>query len=181
MGALVAHGRALSSLPEGFSHFERSVPAAVLHHIALPGLDDVPVPMPPGGRTPVLLHVFATWCEPCQEELPRLAALAGGPGAPTLYLVSLAETKDRVRRFRARIGLDLPIQLDSDRRLSRALGVTSLPTTIVVDETLTPRFIAEGPIDWSRADVRAWLVELQNPNPETRPPASQVDADDRSP
>jgi len=46
---------------------------------------------PPGGR--LLIHHFATWCEPCEEELPGLGKLLDGTRSETVR--TIAVTWDR--------------------------------------------------------------------------------------
>src|SRR5947209_8047802 len=49
----------------------------------------------------VLVHFFATWCEPCREELPALQRLSerGKASALAVFAISVAEPDARVRRF----------------------------------------------------------------------------------
>lgn len=131
-----------------------------LSDVSLPDVDGAPAPLGVLAGRPVLLHFFATWCDVCRDELPLLAALAGRPQGPGLYLVSLAEPPGRVRRYMAELGLRWPVQIDVDRRLSRRLGVAALPTTIVLDPALRPASIVQGEADWSASGVTEWLAAV---------------------
>jgi peroxiredoxin len=110
----------------------------------------------------VLLHFFATWCEPCRAEMASLRALqsrlAGAPFA--IVPISVAEADGAVRRFFASESLPFAILLDRDRAVARAWNVQMLPSTVVLDRTLKPRFIAEGDVDWARPDVTKILADL---------------------
>jgi len=110
----------------------------------------------------VLLHFFATWCAPCVEELPSLQKLTDDShNLPiTVVAIDVAEVDVRVRNFVAKLGVQFPVLLDRDRAVTKAWNVVSLPTTIVFDSTLTPRFIVEDAIDWTRADIRASIDGL---------------------
>src|SRR5262245_27474835 len=70
-------------------------------HFVLPTTADTEVALDAfRGRT-VLVHFFATWCEPCKDELPalrRLAARAASDALAVLF-ISVAESDLRVRRF----------------------------------------------------------------------------------
>jgi thiol-disulfide isomerase/thioredoxin len=103
----------------------------------------------------VLLHFFATWCEPCRAEMAALQRLAERySGHPlTVLAISVAEVKPRVQRFFAVQPVTFPVLLDADRAVARAWDVDTLPTTVVLDRTLTPVTVARGDVDWDRADI----------------------------
>lgn len=115
------------------------------------------------GRT-VLVHFFATWCEPCREELTSLSGLADSlDGARfSILAVNVAEVPARVSRFLETSPVSFPILLDGDRKVTRAWGVNILPTTFVLDPALQVRFLVEGDVDWSRADIRSTLEQIDS-------------------
>jgi thiol-disulfide isomerase/thioredoxin len=115
----------------------------------------------------VLVHFFATWCEPCREELSSLSRLVERPRDEPLSVVAVnvAEVPVRVARFLATQPVPFPVLLDADRSVTRAWGVSSLPTTFVLDRELRPRLFVEGDIDWQRPDVLAALDEVGAADP----------------
>lgn len=105
----------------------------------------------PAGIT--VVHFFATWCEPCREELPALSRLAHRAGAAARVIaISVAEPEMRVRRFLATTQTDFPILLDPDRATARAWGVSVLPTSYVLDAALAPRLAAEESVAWDQVE-----------------------------
>jgi thiol-disulfide isomerase/thioredoxin len=112
----------------------------------------------------VLLHFFATWCEPCRTEMISLRELSTRhAGRPlSILAVDVAEVRPRVERFFAVDPVSFPILLDADRAVARAWRIEALPTTIVLDARSTPVLISEGDLDWNRADVAAALAALLN-------------------
>jgi peroxiredoxin len=110
----------------------------------------------------VLVHFFATWCEPCKQELASLTRLLARPDGPKLAIVavSVAEPPMRVARFLETTPLDFPVLLDADRAVSKAWGVGILPTTFVLDHNLLARLAVEGDIDWLHPDVVAALEQI---------------------
>ena len=87
----------------------------------------------------VLVHFFATWCEPCREELPALNRLAARAGGNVKVLaIAVADADQRVQRFFEAIPVDFPVLLDRDRAVAKAWQVATLPTTFVLDDALRP-------------------------------------------
>lgn len=123
----------------------------------------------------VLVHFWATYCEPCRAELPALQRLAARGEAQGLRVltVSVAEVDPRVERFRDSTGLTLPVLMDRDRRATRAWKVASLPTTFVLDRAGRPRLYTEQDHDWDSVDaaqLAARLAATPDRSTQTRKP-----------
>ena len=98
----------------------------------------------------VLLNFWATWCKPCEEEMPameRLHAKLGGPDFE-LVAVSVDEGDDEVRAFRDRLGLGFPILRDPDKQAADAYQTFRFPESWLIgrDGNVVARYI--GPRDW---------------------------------
>jgi peroxiredoxin len=110
----------------------------------------------------VLVHFFATWCEPCRAEMASLSQMHSQfidrPFA--IVSISVAEADGAVRRFFAGEGLPFTILLDRDRSVAKAWNIHTLPSTVLLDRSLKPRLIAEGDLDWTRPDVVSTVTEL---------------------
>jgi peroxiredoxin len=129
---------------------------------ALPSLDGATSDLAQHRGRMVLVHFFATWCEPCRPEMARLRELQfrldGRPVA--IVAVSVAEADGAVRRFFAGDPVPFSILLDRDRAVAKAWSIHTLPSTVVLDHGLKARFIAEGDVDWAREDVMNVLADL---------------------
>jgi hypothetical protein len=82
---------------------------------------------------------FATWCVPCRQELPALAALSeryvGQPVEFVLVAVDASSSRDEVPRFLARTGAKGRLVYDDDSRLLERYDPSgSVPFIAVVDE-----------------------------------------------
>jgi peroxiredoxin len=110
----------------------------------------------------VVVHFFATWCEPCRDELPALNRLVARADAGRLAVlaISVAEVPIRVRRFLGEIPVNFPVLLDQDRAVAKAWGVDSLPATFILDTGLKPRLAVMREYDWDGLDLANVLEKL---------------------
>ncbi len=117
------------------------------------------------GQT-VLLHFWFTRCPPCIEELPSLERLHRTMGSRKdfeLVTVSVDESRDQVKRFIGKHGLDaLPVLLDPEKKVSTAFGTEKFPESYLImpDGTVRYRFVNKR--DWSRPEARACLLSVLN-------------------
>ena len=81
----------------------------------------------------LVVSLWSTWCVPCRRELPQLQEFAAKHQNVSVVAVNLGDKLDSVAAYAQEIGLTMPIVIDSEGRISSALGVTSVPSTIVID------------------------------------------------
>ena len=110
----------------------------------------------------VLVNFWATWCEPCREEMPSIerlrASLAGRPFA--VLAVNLAEPESRIRKFLDAMPLGFAVLLDRDAKAARAWQAKMLPATYIVGPDGVIRFQHRGELDWSKPEVRRQIAAL---------------------
>ncbi len=83
-----------------------------------------------------VVDFWATWCDPCRDQLPFLDRLSRDYGAQGLqvYAVSFDEDRGAVDQFLARTPVSLLVLWDKGgASLSERLELTRLPTTLLVD------------------------------------------------
>ena len=136
----------------------------------LPDLDGADIALRSRHGSMVLVHFFATWCEPCRDELPALRRLVAR--SADVGVTVLAEVDERVRRFFETIPVNFPILLDRDRAVAKAWEVHTLPTTFVLDRTLKPRLVAEGEFAWDSITAEAMMRALARSQLDLRRPTS---------
>lgn len=108
-----------------------------------------------------IVHFWATWCEPCRDELPGLLALSRDLRAHDIDIVAVA-VSDQWTAIRAFFGGVVPpevVVLD-DPAAHKRYGTSTLPDTYVVDRAgrLVERY--HGARDWRSAAARDHLLTL---------------------
>jgi thiol-disulfide isomerase/thioredoxin len=137
----------------GASELQRSSEAAK-PDFSLHDLNGTSVPLKTfKGRT-VLVHFFATWCEPCRDELPALNRFLGRASPHvSVIAISVAEVDPRVKRFFEGMPVDFPVLLDRDRVVAKSWNISALPTTYVLDANMKPVLLVEADLAWDSVDV----------------------------
>jgi thiol-disulfide isomerase/thioredoxin len=103
----------------------------------------------------LVVHFFATWCEPCREELPALRRLVERSDRARLRVVSVsvAEVDVRVRNFVDKVPVNFDILLDRDRAVTKSWNISALPTTVILDRDMKPRLFITHEYDWDNFDA----------------------------
>jgi thiol-disulfide isomerase/thioredoxin len=110
-----------------------------------------------GGRV-VLIDFWATWCGPCNEELPHMKKIAKEFAGQPLVIISVSWDSDeqKWRDFINKNEMTWVQYRDADHTLSRNFGVDAIPHyfTIDSDGVLTAEMLGEG------SDVEGKLKKL---------------------
>ena len=89
----------------------------------------------------VLLQIFATWCGPCNKEMPHMVAAAQEyePRGLAVIGIDFREEDNTVRAFRKRYGIPFPIAMDADGtfvsvlEIGKADAPINFPVTLFID------------------------------------------------
>jgi thiol-disulfide isomerase/thioredoxin len=110
-----------------------------------------------GGRV-VLIDFWATWCGPCNEELPNVKRIAKDFAGEPLVIISVSWDSDdaKWRQFIQKNEMTWLQYRDADHSLSKAFGVDAIPHyfTIDSDGVLTQEIVGGG------SDVEGRLKKL---------------------
>ena len=130
--------------------------------LTLPALDGQTWSLAAARGRVVLLNFWASWCEPCRDELPSMQALALAHQTQGLDVIAVnfKEGVETIRRYTERTAVSLPILRDADGGASRAWGVRLFPTTVVIGRDGRARYAVLGEIDWQSDRARRWLDDL---------------------
>lgn len=94
----------------------------------------------------VLLDFWASWCEPCQKELPELERLHKtlADTGPVVLGVNLDKDRKNALRYVQRLGLTFRMLHDPQGKTAEAYDPPKMPTSYVIDKTGIVRYINEG-------------------------------------
>ncbi len=112
---------------------------------------------------PILLHLWATWCAPCVREIPLLVQLQHdyAPYGLVLLPVSQDFAVDDVLHFYRVNGItNLPLLLDRESRILKAIGTKGLPISILIDRYGNELYRFAGNTNWNSPQIRAILNQL---------------------
>jgi len=126
----------------------------------------------------VMLNIWATWCGPCQVEIPSLERLYREYGDKGLKLVAVSiddyVSEDSIRAFARNFGVTFEVLHDSTHAIERQYQATGYPETFVIGKEGTIRKKWIGPDDWSSQGNRALVAQLLG----LEPPRSVAQAGD---
>ena len=105
----------------------------------------------------VLLNIWATWCEPCREEMPALDRLQAKLGGERFQVVALSVDQQGAsiaRKFYAQVGIKaLPLYIDPTAKAAFTLDAAGLPATLLVDRQGREIGRHLGAVKWDDAEV----------------------------
>ena len=152
---------------------------AASHSARLPGTP-VAVPLPDvtltsmEGKTvsladlrgrPLLINFWATWCPPCQEEMPALERVdrKWRERGATVMAINFEEDGQAIRQYLAENGLSLPVFQDPVGEAAQLFDITYLPTTLFVDAEGVIRSRNEGPLSQGQMEAGLRAVQVSEP------------------
>jgi len=86
------------------------------------------------GKKIIILNFFATWCEPCRQEMPELSKfyLERQDDKFIMIGIDVDEKIDVVRSFLAKADVSFPVGIDIGGKIAAAYSANGLPTTVVI-------------------------------------------------
>ena len=110
----------------------------------------------------VLINFWATWCDPCRDEMPSMNSLQRQMDQSQFAILALSvdDSWDAVNQFVTRSGFTVPVYSDFDRRISTLYGTSKFPETYILDKKGKVAMKVIGPTDWTSPDMIAYLRRL---------------------
>ena len=111
----------------------------------------------------ILLNYWATWCEPCLEEMPAMERLARAYRGRDLAVLAVSVDREGasvVRPFVKRHALSFLVGLDPQQAVARLYRIWALPSTIILSRNGIPLFSVQGAREWDSPAGHALFEEL---------------------
>ncbi|MFZ6018588.1 MAG: TlpA family protein disulfide reductase [Chloroflexota bacterium] len=96
---------------------------------------------------PIVVNFWATWCDPCKEEMPLFEAIYRENSGIVMLGVNYNEPANIIRRFVEERGITFPVLLDADGKIAERFQVFGFPTTYFIDRDGILRSTHVGQLD----------------------------------
>ena len=112
----------------------------------------------------VLLNMWATWCPPCQEEMPSLKLLHQQLGQKIkIIALSVDEDKEALYEYIKKHELDFAVFQDHKQVSPGLLGINKYPETFLISPQGVLTVQLSGPRNWASAAMTKYLTSIINP------------------
>jgi len=111
----------------------------------------------------VFLNFWATWCEPCREEMPSMERLHRAYKDRGLAVVAISldsQGASVVNPFVKKLGLSFPVGLDPKMAVRETYGVWAVPSTFIIDRKGKRVLFANGSREWDGKAAHALIESL---------------------
>ena len=109
----------------------------------------------------ILLNFWATWCEPCKEEMPSLDRLQINENLSNLKIFAInisQESKKKIGSFFKDLNIkNFDPYFDAPTTLAKTFSLRGVPTTILIDKNGKEFARIFGSIDFDDKKFINWL------------------------
>jgi cytochrome c biogenesis protein CcmG, thiol:disulfide interchange protein DsbE len=109
----------------------------------------------------VLVNFWATWCTPCQEEMPRFVRFQREYGSKGFQVIgiSMDDSDGPVRTFTSKLKVNYPVAMGTTKVAQSYGGVLGLPITYLIgrDGRIVKRYDGTVNLDAMEREIRALL------------------------
>jgi thiol-disulfide isomerase/thioredoxin len=111
----------------------------------------------------IFVNFWATWCQPCREEMPSVQNLYSGfkdKKGFRMVTILFRDDYEKATAYLKENNYDIPVFLDSNETTARVYGVTGVPETYIVDKKGILKEKMIGPFDWASPQAVSLLSDL---------------------
>ena len=112
----------------------------------------------------LILNFWATWCEPCKEEMPSLQNLQNNPNFKNLKILPInigQEDKNSIKKFFSDVRINsFEIFYDSDVKLAKKFSLRGIPTSILINKDGYEFAKIVGSINFEDPKFVNWLLNF---------------------
>ena len=110
----------------------------------------------------LILNFWATWCEPCKQEMPSLQNLQNNPNFKNLKILPInigQEDKNSIKKFFSDVKINsFEIFYDSNVKLAKKFSLRGIPTSILINKDGYEFAKIIGSIDFEDPKFVNWLL-----------------------
>ena len=82
---------------------------------------------------PLLVSLWAVWCQPCKRELPVLQDISRQREDLAILAVNIGDDPEKIESFLSDNDLSISVAIDNDGALLEALDAATVPVTVLFD------------------------------------------------
>ena len=110
----------------------------------------------------VILNFWATWCPPCDQELPSLMDMQNQMRARGVVVVgvSIDVDGDAYHRYLKQRNVNFVTVRDPEQKVAGMYGTSGWPESYIIDRQGVLRRKIVGPINWDSPEIMQFLSKL---------------------
>jgi len=140
----------------------------------LPDLDGNMVPLSRYKGKVIFLNFWATWCKPCEEEMPSMQYLYNKLRGRNFEMVAVSidsKGDSDVQEFVKKYGISFPVLLDSRGKVKETYKTTGVPETFIIDQNGIVVEKVRGQREWSAPYATKVIYDLLDSPPKPTKPS----------
>ncbi|MBI5586809.1 MAG: TlpA family protein disulfide reductase [Deltaproteobacteria bacterium] len=132
-------------------------------NFTLPDLNGKPVSLKDYRGKVVFLNFWATWCQPCKDEMPSMQALYESLKGTPFEILAVSVDKDGpevVSEFVKKYKITFPVLHDRKGSMKETYKTTGVPETFIIDQNGVIAEKVWGPREWADQSSTVMIMDL---------------------